>query len=590
MVIVAAAVPLMNSFGVNAGSTGQYGGDFYWQGGSSNILPGEHAAWLTPIWSSDFGFLLVCGISICSHSLGGITLGSIVLQVHETAGPWLASPTGLWQTTGWVSGTWPLNVWGDSPSGVCAISASLAGKGLPGSTSVQDRSTWHQCAAGTVADSVVTGGGYYGQGAETLRLHALDAAGETVDYAKTVYVDNQPPAVSLSGPTNAPSTAGTQYIRVTATAGPSGVYGIACSTDGAPTRWYLARTASIPVRGVGEHRVRCLAENNARGTDGRRGESTWRVFAMKIGEPTVSGITFGHMVNAPRCKRVKERVTVRGRWVTVHRGHRPVWVWHRGHTRTTKVTRCRPRTKMVRVTVRVRVRRHGQKAWVTRRRRERVALLPHVVNSTTLRVRHGHGATVSGWLGDYTGVALAGRQVAVLSTPDNGLGGFTLAATATTAANGTWSATLPPGPSRLVEAVYYGGPTTEASVSGQAKLIVPAKVKLLRVSPRRVPWSGRVRIVGQLVGGYLPPGGALVRLRIGLGLAFTTYGVHEHVGGKGRFTTTYTFGVGDARLHRSYWFQIASLPMGNYPYAPANSRRISVLVGGHPTRARHVRG
>ena len=33
--------------------------------------------------------------------------------------------------------------------------------------------------------------------------------------------------------------------------------------------------------------------------------------------------------------------------------------------------------------------------------------------------------------------------------------------------------------------------------------------------PPAVPWGGTVRIVGELDGGYLPPGGALVRLRIG---------------------------------------------------------------------------
>lgn len=230
--------------------------------------------------------------------------------------------------------------------------------------------------------------------------------------------------------------------------------------------------------------------------------------------------------------------------------------------------------------VRVAVRRHGKKVWVTRHKHERVVLLPHVAHSTKLRVRHGRGATVSGWLGNYAGDPLGGQTVTVLSAPDNGLGRFTLASTATTAANGTWSAPLPPGPSRLVEAVYNGGPTTEASVSGQVKLVVPAKVRLLRISPRHVPWGGTIRIVGQLVGGYLPPGGALVRLRIGLGSAFTTYGVHEHVGGHGRFKTTYTFGVGDPRVHRSYWFQIASLPMGDYPYAPASSRRLTVSVGG----------
>jgi hypothetical protein len=91
-----------------------------------------------------------------------------------------------------------------------------------------------------------------------------------------------------------------------------------------------------------------------------------------------------------------------------------------------------------------------------------------------------------------------------------------------------------------------------------------------------------VRIKGALRDGYLPPGGVNVRLRIGLGMAKATYGVHEHVSGSGRFTTTYTFGAGSAWVHRRYWFQIATLPSGNYPYAPSSSNRVYVRVGGHP--------
>jgi hypothetical protein len=113
-------------------------------------------------------------------------------------------------------------------------------------------------------------------------------------------------------------------------------------------------------------------------------------------------------------------------------------------------------------------------------------------------------------------------------------------------------------------------------------VVVPAKVKLLSVSPSWVAWGGTVRITGQLLGGYLPAGGALVRLRIGQGSSYQTYGVQEHVTGNGRFTTTYTFGAGYAAIFRSFWFQIATLPMGDYPYSPSASGRRSVLVGGHP--------
>ena len=35
-------------------------------------------------------------------------------------------------------------------------------------------------------------------------------------------------------------------------------------------------------------------------------------------------------------------------------------------------------------------------------------------------------------------------------------------------------------------------------------------------------------------------------------------------------------------MHRAFWFELATLPMGDYPYAPADSNRRSVRVGGHP--------
>ena len=59
--------------------------------------------------------------------------------------------------------------------------------------------------------------------------------------------------------------------------------------------------------------------------------------------------------------------------------------------------------------------------------------------------------------------------------------------------------------------------------------------------------------------------------------------MQTHVTGNGRFSTTYSFGVGDPTVHVTYWFQIGSLPQGDYPYAPAVSRRSYVVVGGHPS-------
>ena len=246
---------------------------------------------------------------------------------------------------------------------------------------------------------------------------------------------------------------------------------------------------------------------------------------------------------------------------------------------------CHPRIVRRRVAVWTTVLRHGKPVRVKRETTIRVVVLPYVGTRASRWVAHGKATTVSGWLGLPDGTALGGQTIRVFTAPDNGLGHFEQAAVVSTSANGSWTARLAPGPSRLVEATYDGAPTFEPSTSGQVHVVVPARVKLINVWPRHVPWSspgepGTVRITGQLEGGYLPPGGALVRLRIGFGSSYTTYGIEEHVSGNGRFSTTYTFGFGLPSVYRTFWFQIASLPMGNYPWAPAASGRITVVVGG----------
>jgi hypothetical protein len=281
---------------------------------------------------------------------------------------------------------------------------------------------------------------------------------------------------------------------------------------------------------------------------------------------------------------------VPGIWQTVTRGHRRIRIHRRGFTETVKVTRCHPRTVREHRIVWVTVRRHGHRVRVRRRQTSRVVVLPHVVDQTQRRVAFGQTTTVNGWVGTYSGTALAGQTVQILTAPDNGSDAFTPTATATTVANGAWTATIPAGPSRLIEATYPGATTVLSSVSGLVREIVPARIRLIRVWPRRVAWGGTVHLIGQLQGGYLPAGGALVRLRIGEGSSGLTYGVREHVGGNGRFATTYIFGAGEPASYLPFWFQLASLPMGAYPYAPADSRRLHVLVGGHPhttTTARH---
>jgi hypothetical protein len=577
--IVAAGVPSMVAQNVN--SSQGFGGGFYWQGGGSQVTQYQSAALLGGFSSPYFGFQLICGVNTCTSTPGAeFFVSDIVLSVSETVAPTLTAPTGLWQASGWVRGSWPFFAWGNSPSGLCSISATLNGEPITTTTSKQDPSTWHQCAAPPVDQPVDTS--RYGQGAIPLKLSADDAAGVPASTTKTVDVDNQRPTVTLSGPSDAATTAGTQYVSATAGAGPSGVAGIACSVDGAPAQWYPGSSAQVPVSGVGENVIKCSSENNAVDGNGIHGTSAPGSFSMKIGVPTISGIAFSRIVDQLRCHLVRERIEIPARWVKVQRHHKLVRVHRRAHRETTTVTRCHPRTEPKTIAVWITVRRHGKKVRVKRHKTVRVIVTPRTINSASRRVGYGQATEVSGWLGTTAGISLPAQTVAIMTAADNGQGQFRTAALAITTADGSWSATLPAGPSRLVKANYGGGPTTEPAASGFVHLVVPAKVELFRVSPKQIAWGATVQLTGRLAGGYLPSDGALLRLRIGSGSTYSTYGIKEHVIGNGRFSTRYTFGAGDPNFHRAFWFQIGSLPIADYPYAPAESQRRYVLVGGHP--------
>lgn len=577
------------SIGVNAG--GPWGGGFYWAGGGAQVSNSTTQYSVSGLNSPYFGVQLVCGWSTCNgnnHS-AQITVENIHLYATETQGPSLSAPDGLWQAAGWVRGSWPLHFSGDSPSGICSLSATLNGQTVPGTTSPTNPSVWHQCSAPAVVQNIQTGG--FGEGAVPLTIRGVDAAGVATSdavYTKTINIDNSRPVVSFAGsPSDAPSTAGQQFVTATASGSPSGIAGLSCSLDGAPDQWTAGPQARIPVSGIGPHAVSCNAADNAvdgAGNHGLSGPASW---SLSIRQPTVSAIGFSKVVHPLRCRRLKERIKVPGHWVTVHHHHQPVRLRRSERTKVVKVTRCHAQIVRRRITVWKTVIRHGKPVRVKHLKTIRVAVPPHAVLKSSRRVPHGRPTEIAGWLGLPDGTALGRQSVRILTAPDNGRGHFRQAAMAKTASNGSWSATLRRGPSRLVEAAYGGDPTREPSVSQQAREIVPAKIKLIRVSPRQVPWStpghpSVVKIVGRLEGGYLPRGGALVRLRIGRGASYTTYGVQEHVKGKGRFSTTYTFGDGTPSIHERLWFQLASLPMGNLPWAPSASNKRTVVVGGHP--------
>ena len=207
-----------------------------------------------------FGFQLVCGVNPCgqthlasSRSRGPSTSRFARRSVHR----W-PRRTGCGRPRAGCAGSGRLNFSGSSPSGMCGLNGSINQIPITGTTSPRDVATWHQCSAPPVSDTINTAA--YGAGPMPLYIAGYDAAGEIAQYTKTIDVDNSTPTLSLSGPTDAPSTAGTQYVTATAGGSPSGIDGIACSVDGSPANWYPNPDAARQRPGPGQRARRASGQ------------------------------------------------------------------------------------------------------------------------------------------------------------------------------------------------------------------------------------------------------------------------------------------------------------------------------------------
>ena len=202
-----------------------------------------------------------------------------------------------------------------------------------------------------------------------------------------------------------------------------------------------------------------------------------------------------------------------------------------------------------------------------------------VAPTTQARVGYGRPVTLRGVLMSSAGVPLAGQPVAILTAPDNGSNAFAQAAAVTTGPDGTWTGTLPPGPSRTIEASYAGSATI-LPASGYATVITPARIRITRVTPDRTGWGHTVTISGRVLGGYIPASSKLLRLDLGIvGIPGVSkiQGI-PNIAPDGTFTTRYKFAGGLSGVAR-FWLQVSSLPEADFPWAAARSPRVIVTVG-----------
>jgi hypothetical protein len=492
--------------------------------------------------------------------------------VQENNGPSVTPGVSndLYNQSGWVRGVFPADLVASDPSGICGLQTQVNGGILANwADPTPDTTNWSQCPGSTLPASVNTAQYSNGPGTIKLSYAARNAAGVITTITHSINVDNTPVGVTISGPGDALSTNGTQYVTATASAGPSGA-NIFCSVDGGAEVEYPGPTARVPVSGLGGHQVSCYATNNAIDATGTPLRSGTDTFDLSIRQPTAEAVSFAKIVGL-HCHKVTVHTRVRGRERTVKRHGKTVEIPGRIRTVTRHVRDCGGR--VIRKLVTVTVARHGK--IVKERKVVKVIVPPHTVTKTTIRVRYGRATTVSGFLALTSGTPLGGRTVQIVAAPNNGQGQFAPIAAATTTASGTWTARIPAGPSRLVEAIYGGDNTTEPAISTIVKTFVPARVTI-RIAPRTVPWGSEIRVTGRVLGGYVPTDSNLLRLNVGIGRIGQLEGLPQ-IQPDGRFVILWKFNQGRGVLHP--WFSVGTLSETAFPFSPSDSKRVVVTVG-----------
>jgi len=383
---------------------------FFWNGGSQTITPQNNCCGgmyygsginrsLGP--SRYFGWQVSCQNGPCGQPLSILDVRGVDLVAVDGTPPGLLAlgSNNIWYQGGrWIRGSgWPASFQASADDGVCSMREIINGVSVQGPyDATRNAHSWTQCPSPqTMGQTIDTTS--YANGPLSLVLSASDASPANASSpSTTLEVDNTGVTLSLTGPSDASSTAGTQYVLATATAGPSGVAAIYCSVDGGAYTSHPGASAQIPVAGIGSHRIACSAQNTAIDPSGRPASSPTETFVMLIRQPTASAISFSRIADALRCHAATIKVHLTGKPRTIKRHGKKVHV--PGRTRVVKhrIRRCHARTMLRKVTVIVK--RHGKPVKVTKVRR--VALPPHTVQKTTRgwgTARRPRSAAISSW-------------------------------------------------------------------------------------------------------------------------------------------------------------------------------------------------
>ena len=285
-----------------------WGGGSYYAGGGGRWRDGDPSESDSGFSSSYWGFQMVCGWSSCSN-FGGIFLNSIQLIATEDQGPGLTAvgSNNLWyQSSRWVwnppGDPWSIALSGSDPSGVCQMWALLNGAQLNSPAQTPDTTVWQQCPDWTWPASVDTTDYVPTSGPLALTLAGTNAAGVTSAPSETLHVDNQPVQLSVSGPSTASTTSGTQYVTATRHRRPERRGDRLFGRRRARSDGRTEAREVMPVAGAGDHVVSCQAHNGAVDPQGQYAYSATRSWSLDIGQPTVSAIGFAKDRRRPQVR------------------------------------------------------------------------------------------------------------------------------------------------------------------------------------------------------------------------------------------------------------------------------------------------
>jgi hypothetical protein len=203
-------------------------------------------------------------------------------------------------------------------------------------------------------------------------------------------------------------------------------------------------------------------------------------------------------------------------------------------------------------------------------------LAAEIGSGATARVSLGQRVTVRGQL-DCGGAPVGGAALELTLAPARGTTPTDRAAVET-AADGSFSYSVPPGPSRDITLTYsaYTGAPAPSAVATLALLVTP-RVNL-RITPRSTTNGHTISFSGRVLGGYIARSGLPLEIEYREGRHWMVYTDVVANAATGRFDWRYTFERTTESI--TYSFRVAIPPNGvaGYPYQPAVSAVRSVHV------------